>query len=420
VNKGQPTDSFRACGKEKMAAAQSKHGFVKVFPLQRKGVESFVLSYHVNRRRFRDTFRGNLQAAVTRANEIEKRSFSTGAQGNLALAEIQVYHHAKETAARFGVSLSVAMQEYADARQRIGGRSLTEAADFFARQACLNMPQKTLGEVAQEMLDTKKKKGKTLVYLTGLRRCLQPACDALTKPITEISPADIDDHLLSLTLGTRSKKNVRDALVTLFAFAKGRGYLPNDRQTAASLSEPIDVKSGEIEIFTVQEMTALLAASDGEALPMIALGGFAGLRTAEIGRLEWKDVDFAQGIITVSAAKSKTASRRIVPIQPNLAQWLEPYAKTMGAVVKLGHLGELSRWNRMGETQAEVAKRAGVKWKRNGLRHSYGSYRLAQIKNASEVSLEMGNSPAMVFKHYRQLVTPRDAAAWWAITPKAS
>jgi len=31
---------------------------------------------------------------------------------------------------------------------------------------------------------------------------------------------------------------------------------------------------------------------------------------------------------------------------------------------------------------------------------------------------EMGNSPQMIFKHYREFVTPRDAAAWWAIMPK--
>lgn len=72
----------------------------------------------------------------------------------------------------------------------------------------------------------------------------------------------------------------------------------------------------------------------------------------------------------------------------------------------------------MAECQDKAAQAAGVKWKRNGLRHSYCSYRLAQTKNAAEVAFEMGNSPKMVFSNYHENVTPRDTAAWWAINPK--
>jgi hypothetical protein len=34
------------------------------------------------------------------------------------------------------------------------------------------------------------------------------------------------------------------------------------------------------------------------------------------------------------------------------------------------------------------------------------------------VALEAGNSPAMVFNHYRQLVTDKEAAYWFSIAPK--
>jgi hypothetical protein len=33
------------------------------------------------------------------------------------------------------------------------------------------------------------------------------------------------------------------------------------------------------------------------------------------------------------------------------------------------------------------------KWKQNGLRHSYASYRLAVMEDVSKLSLELGNSP---------------------------
>ncbi len=57
-------------------------------------------------------------------------------------------------------------------------------------------------------------------------------------------------------------------------------------------------------------------------------------------------------------------------------------------------------------------------WKPNALRHSYASYRLADIKDAARVALEMGNSPAMFFRNYRELVTEQQAAAWFGVLPE--
>jgi hypothetical protein len=56
-----------------------------------------------------------------------------------------------------------------------------------------------------------------------------------------------------------------------------------------------------------------------------------------------------------------------------------------------------------------------VKWKYNGLRHSFMSYRVAEIQNATQVALEAGNSPQMIFKHYRELVRPAEAKKWFSI-----
>ena len=46
-----------------------------------------------------------------------------------------------------------------------------------------------------------------------------------------------------------------------------------------------------------------------------------------------------------------------------------------------------------------------------------GGLRLAAIQDAAKVALEMGNSPQMLFKHYRELVTPDAAKSWFAIQP---
>ena len=42
---------------------------------------------------------------------------------------------------------------------------------------------------------------------------------------------------------------------------------------------------------------------------------------------------------------------------------------------------------------------------------------LAVVQDASQVALEAGNSPAIIAKHYRELVTGQDADQWFSIEP---
>jgi hypothetical protein len=58
-----------------------------------------------------------------------------------------------------------------------------------------------------------------------------------------------------------------------------------------------------------------------------------------------------------------------------------------------------------------------VAWQENGLRHSFISYRLAILHDTARVALEAGNSPEVIFGHYRELVTPEQAKAWFAVSP---
>ena len=42
---------------------------------------------------------------------------------------------------------------------------------------------------------------------------------------------------------------------------------------------------------------------------------------------------------------------------------------------------------------------------------------MESVKNAGQVALEMGNCPAVVLKHYHEIVDASDAAAYWSIAP---
>jgi integrase len=57
-------------------------------------------------------------------------------------------------------------------------------------------------------------------------------------------------------------------------------------------------------------------------------------------------------------------------------------------------------------------------WPINGCRHSFASYWLAHFKDASRLALLMGHAKSdLLFRHYRALVKPAEAAKWWSIYP---
>jgi hypothetical protein len=56
-------------------------------------------------------------------------------------------------------------------------------------------------------------------------------------------------------------------------------------------------------------------------------------------------------------------------------------------------------------------------WKKDVLRHSAATYWLASEPDANRVAMELGNSPAVLFKHYRELVSDDEAKEFWALLP---
>jgi hypothetical protein len=123
--------------------------------------------------------------------------------------------------------------------------------------------------------------------------------------------------------------------------------------------------------------------------------------------------------VEIKAAKAKTASRRLVPITPALRAWLEPFRQKEGRVLQRVP-DEFALAKNFRKAVGEIKDKNGkalLKIVHNGLRHSFITYRMAIVKNAGEVALEAGNSPRMIFEHYRELATADEAEKWFARRP---
>jgi integrase len=258
-------------------------------------------------------------------------------------------------------------------------------------------------------MEIKRKDGAAPRYLESLKSYLTKFAGSFGgRPIAAISPEELDNWLRALPYSPKSRANFRANIGVLFGYATRRRMI--DSNPVTNTAKP-KLPDNPPEIFLVDELRALLEAAKPDVVPMLAIGAFAGLREAEIWSLDWSEIDLARGHIEVTAAKAKSARRRIVPIQPNLSARLASFQRKSGPVVPVGARKKLLK----------ARKAAGLlKWPRNGLRHSFASYRLAAIQDAPRVSAELGHtSPQMLYSTYREVVRPEEAERYWKIAPAA-
>jgi len=305
------------------------------------------------------------------------------------------------------------LSDFITARKKLAeyGESINDAVAFRVDHLeRVRRCKTTVAQLAAEVVEAKRKDGRSPAYITDLELRLDHfSRDFGSRPIVGITVEELDNWLRALPLSPKSRANYRANIGVLFSYAEKRRMV--DHNPILHTAKPKLVDKAP-EIFTVDELRGLLEAAqrvEPDVLPMLAIGAFAGLRDAEIKRLDWSEVRLERGHIEVGAAKAKSARRRIVPMQLNLVAWLRPYSGKHGKVVPEGWRGKIDR----------VCEAAGLtRWPSNGLRHSFASYRLAAIHDAPRVASELGHtSPQMLFTNYREVVLPEEAERYWKITP---
>ncbi len=335
------------------------------------------------------------------------------------------------------------------------GATILEAAKFYADHLRRVRTSEKVPRVVDELMAAKEQDNLRPRYLSDLKARLTRFSEAFgERPIASISAGEINAWLRSLAVQPGTRNSIRLRLGVLFSYAIERGWC---QENPVRLVKKLKT-SAIVGILSPEEFAKILEATASETLPYWLLGGFAGLRRAEIERLEWKDIRFdlpkyraftqalatgkkeaiAQAkkewrdsaLIEVPVLKSKTASRRFVQIQDNLAAWLEPYIGRTGPIcpANLRKLLEIDRTNTgiwRGPENPGKDRPKGQRpvdklkpWPSNGLRHSFASYHLAHFRNAALSALELGHTnQEITFRHYRELVTPEAAEKYWNIRP---
>lgn len=398
---------------------------VKIYRHENGKYEEFKVAYYVDGKRKLETF-AEYSRAKRRADDIND-SVKDGDTEALSMSREDriLFERAKAAIKGTGVEIDTAAREYAEARKILGKIPLLDAVRDFQRRHPASLKKLTVQELYAGLLDAKRKDGLSDVYLKDLSFRLSKFSEAFHCYVSDITADQISTFLRESGASGRNRNNNRRAIGTLIRFAEKKGALPAGEIKMGDVDR-VQAPPLRRECFTPEEMVKLLKAAQPNLenlkpgfnrryateqglLPLLLLGGFAGMRTnAEIKRQLWSDINLQTGYITVTGAKGGTAADRLIPISENLRQWLAVCPRTADTCCT---------YDRPEDAIKRLAKRAGVTWKNNALRHSYGSYRAAVTQNLPQVALEMGNSVKMVVKHYREKKTKEQGNTWFAIQP---
>ena len=246
------------------------------------------------------------------------------------------------------------------------------------------------------------------------------------KELGDVTPEDLKKFIYRKEWKSASQAHHFRNLRAFFGWMVKAGHRADHPMTGFTQPD----SSGKIKILTPDQAQKLLeSAASPEMRICIALGLFGGLRTCEIQRLQWDQISESKlstdtltlkeeeddDEMEINEDQAKTRKHRMFAILPRLRYELDQYkGNRAGPVAPVG-----AEWDRQWESTTLAAgwrdEQKQSNWPTNAMRHSFGTYRLKALAgNVHSLADEMGNSSAMILKHYRRLVKKSVMRAYWA------
>lgn len=237
--------------------------------------------------------------------------------------------------------------------------------------------------------------------------------------LTKISRQDIFNHLSQFSsIITYNSNHSRLRSIFNWFVAEGMLDISPMRRIKPKLvpyKEPVYFMPEKVEkIMRVIENNP----PEGNGAMFFVLGFFCGVRTAEIMRMEWSDIDLTAGHIRVKLPKgfSRGIKPRIIELEPNALAWIKAFYKRnkKGLIVQ----SRLSEWKKQ-----ELGP-LGLNWgndsNHNVMRHTYATMHVGFFRNANATALNLGHghSSTVLERHYMGVVAREIASKYWEIFPR--
>lgn len=296
------------------------------------------------------------------------------------------------------------------------GKGIGDAVAYYIEHLKKTRTSLPLAEVAEKLVAAKQKEGMALRYVNSLRNCYARFGETFGERLmSEITHDEVETWMDSLGVSKLTFNNLKRDLTILWRYAlkQRKGWVDENviAQIQTRKETQKEKEEKKITFLTLERARGLLQVAENDMLPYYALGLFAGLRDSELQRLDWRAVSLQTSYIKVGAHVALKTGERLVPISENLAAWLRPFVKAGGPVAPK------NCDERKKQTKRAFERAGFAPLENNVLRHSFGTYRMAQTKDIGLVSEEMGNTPNMIKNHYKAAVPYELGDQFFSISP---
>ena len=211
-----------------------------------------------------------------------------------------------------------------------------------------------------------------------------------SKSIPELTILDIDKLRVKLVKAGKSPHTVKHVLTLikrLLNFALRKGYVESIPGTLHITMPTVDNKV--TENITPEQAQKLLKALDEEQdqvqASIVRMALFTGMRRGALLNLQWGDLDFERGFITLRGDVAKKQKTETIPMNEQARAILNALPRTQSAYVFPGRYDDKARSN-ITPMLKRVREKAGLPdtfRPLHGLRHSFASW----LASSGQVSM---------------------------------
>jgi integrase len=241
-----------------------------------------------------------------------------------------------------------------------------------------------------------------------------------TKLVSDIAQHDIEAFIDSGKKAYYGKLTDRLALSSFFSWCASKKFCVSN--PAQHVPKPKHDKP-EPQIIPLDRVRRLVEAAmkykKGVCLPYVALGLFCAIRPREVSRLSWNNIDLTDATISIDAAAAKKRQKRVVTIPDNAVEFLLKHATKRTPLVGKNWRRDFRAVKKLAGYGTPDAKNGLTAYPPDAMRHTGISHHLATPENETKTAAWAGNSPDVIHTSYKALVKPKEAADFWAITPRA-
>jgi integrase len=232
------------------------------------------------------------------------------------------------------------------------------------------------------------------------------------KMVSDVLPEILSDLIYRPGKTARTVINDRAAFSSFFSWCVRQRHCQNNPVERIDIPETDETRP---EILPLDECRRLVNEAakfkDGKMLPYVALALFCAIRPAELERLTWDSIDLKKKVVRIDGEEAKMRTLRNVEISGNCLEILRDFADTKPPIVAPNFNKDFR------------AVRKGAKittWPEDAMRHTGISYHLERYQHEGRTAQWAGNSPDVVQKKYKALVSKTNMRAFWKIGAKAT